>query len=240
MRGFVATLQWTGAVAAVNHPPHIVLCYLLTVLWCIELHRITFISLTSLFRFWFFLFSVAVAHRHWIKMQYLAGLKCDAMFARSYGVLFRTIVRARRRWICQLFAEHLYAKCTAFRLGRCTTRQLFSAENHFQVSELRNYGIYFGLGRKFNKKIVFRLLKYGMKEFAASKSLGIETEISVLSYLSYVQERHMKDVFKDMLTVSLASSHRFDLVNLISLRKSIHRDGWAGQSQNYKCFVGHR
>lgn len=37
---------------------------------------------------------------------------------------------------------------------------------------------------------------------AGHKSFGIDSEIGVLSYLSYVQERHMKIVLKEMLTVS--------------------------------------
>lgn len=41
-----------------------------------------------------------------------------------------------------------------------------------------------------------------MKIFAGNKSFGIDSEIGVLSYLSYVQERHIKVVLKDMLTVS--------------------------------------
>lgn len=38
--------------------------------------------------------------------------------------------------------------------------------------------------------------------FAGKKSFGIDSEIGVLSYLSYVQERHIKVVLKEMLTVS--------------------------------------
>lgn len=41
--------------------------------------------------------------------------------------------------------------------------------------------------------------------FAGNKSFGIDSEIGVLSYLSYVQERHMKVVLKEMLTVSQIS-----------------------------------
>lgn len=37
--------------------------------------------------------------------------------------------------------------------------------------------------------------------FAGNKSFGIDSEIGVLSYLSYVQERHMKMVLKQMLMV---------------------------------------
>lgn len=47
-----------------------------------------------------------------------------------------------------------------------------------------------------------RILKYCLKIFAGNKSFGIDSEIGVLSYLSYVQERHIKVVLKDMLTVS--------------------------------------
>lgn len=64
------------------------------------------------------------------------------------------------------------------------------------------------LRRKLNKNIsyhflAFRILKYGLKVFAGNKSFGIDSEIGVLSYLSYVQERHMKVVLKEMVQISL-------------------------------------
>lgn len=61
-------------------------------------------------------------HRHRINMQHLAGIECHAMSARFDCVLFRETASARGRRIYQLLVEHVYAKCTAFWLGRCPAR----------------------------------------------------------------------------------------------------------------------